>query len=103
MQTRVLDYLVAVKLADATLAALLDTMPHDGPQYTRDVHSDMTIAFHYWLTVERPDVLDALERQASFEEMLLEDYIRVHSAAYALTETSNPVDHWRIWRRLVDE
>jgi hypothetical protein len=103
VHTQALDYRTAVKLADAALAALLDTMPHVGDQYTRDVHNDMTIAFHYWLTVEHPGVLDALERQAEFEEMLLEDYIRVHSAAYALEETSNPVDHRRIWRLPVNE
>jgi hypothetical protein len=103
VQTQTLDYQTAVKLADAVLTAQLDSMPHISDRYTRDVRNDMAIAFHYWLTVERPDVLDALEQQAEFEQMLLEDYIRVHSVAYALEETDNPGDEWRIWRRPAGE
>jgi hypothetical protein len=101
VQTQALDYQTAVKLADAALAALLDSVPHIGDRYTRDVRHDMAIAFHYWLTVEHPDVLDALERQAAFEQMMLEEYIHMHSAAYALEESDNPVDDWCIRRRPV--
>jgi len=95
--TQALDYDTAVTLADTALAIVLQRLQLADGTYPRALSSGVILAgteFSNWLTVERPDVLDAFEASGDyFEPVMFEDYIERHSRAFALTDTHhNPDD-----------
>jgi hypothetical protein len=92
-----LEYEIAVQQADMALTAVFDRMRKPVSMITSmEDCQTAAIAFHYWLTEERPDVLAALEANAEFEPMMMETYIDLHSAAYSVEELGAPEDGVRI-------
>jgi hypothetical protein len=91
------DYPDAVRRADRALGLMVERMallPHQTAD-TFTCHEVTAIAqqFHYWLTLDHPGVLDALEEVGEFEPITVEDYIEIHSVKLELVP-AKPPEEW---------
>jgi hypothetical protein len=95
------EYPDALRRADRALALMLERMtlspnrvaPAPDTFTGREVTA-IAQQFHYWLTLDHPGVLAALEALGEFEPMTVEDYIAIHSVKLEVVHTK-PSEDWQ--------